>query len=304
MMDHKAFLRTLTHETRKRLTMRDDTPAQERLIFHFGLIILLALYIGIGLPLWWALIPLQGVMIAFLFNVAHEATHKSLLIDERQNDWVGRVAGGMIGLPFEWFRWFHMAHHKYTNDPRHDPELQGGDKPETAVQFAWHVSGISYWMSQARVLVRLATGDTTDSFLPGSAMARTQREAQILLGIYGVTLVSLIFTGVLFWVWLLPVFLGQMALRVFLLAEHADCANSEDMFVSTRTTLTSRAVRWVTWNASYHAEHHAYPTVPFHNLPDLHQLMKAELRVTSDGYHDFTREFLARRAAVVGHPAE
>ena len=303
-MDHKTFLRTLSHETRKRLTTRDDAPAQERLMVHFGLIILLMLYIGIGLPLWWALIPLQGILIAFLFNVAHEATHKSLLTDERQNDWVGRVAGGMIALPFEWFRWYHMAHHKYTNDPHHDPELQGGDIPETTTQFAWHVSGIPYWTSQARVLVRLATGDTTDSFLPGSAMARTEREAQILLGIYGVTLVSLIFTGVVFWVWLLPVFLGQMALRVVLLAEHADCAENDDMFVNTRTTLTTRLVRWVTWNASYHVEHHAYPTVPFHNLPDLHQLMKAELRVTSDGYGAFTRDFLARRAVMVGHPAE
>ena len=283
--------------------MRDDAPAQERLIFHFGAIAILAIWIGIGLPLWWALIPLQGILIAFLFNVAHEATHKSLLTDERQNDWVGRVAGGMIALPFEWFRWYHMAHHKYTNDPHHDPELQGGDIPETMVLFAWHVSGIPYWTSQAKVLWRLATGDTTDSFLPGSAMARTEREAQILLGIYAGTLVSLLLTGLLFWVWLLPVFLGQMALRLVLLAEHADCAENDNMFVSTRTTLTTRPVRWLTWNANYHVEHHAYPTVPFHNLPDLHQLMKAELRVTSDGYIAFTRDFLARRAVPSGHPA-
>jgi fatty acid desaturase len=88
------------------------------------------------------------------------------------------------------------------------------------------------------------------------------------------------------------------------LAEHADCPDTEDMFANTRTTMTNRLVRWVTWNASYHVEHHAYPTVPFHNLPDLHQLMKAELRVTSDGYGAFTRDFLARRAMPMGHPAE
>jgi fatty acid desaturase len=304
MMNHIAFVRALSHDTRKRLTARNDARAQERLVFHFGLIIVFALYIAIGLPFWWALIPLQGVMIAFLFNVAHEATHRTLLTDETRNDWAGRVAGGMIALPFEWFRWFHLAHHKYTNDPEHDPELQGGGKPETRADFLWHVSGIPYWTSQAQVLWRLATGDTTDSFLPGSAMARTQREAQVLLGIYGVALVSLAFTGLLFWVWLLPVLLGQMALRVFLLAEHADCANSEDMFENTRTTLTTRIVRWLTWNASYHVEHHACPTVPFHNLPELHRLMKAELRVTSDGYAAFTREFLARRDVPTGHPAE
>lgn len=304
MMDHKTFLRTLSHDTRKRLTARDDAPAQERLVFHFGLIILLTLYIGIGLPLWWGLIPLQGIMIAFVYHVAHEAAHKSLLIDESRNDWVGRVAGGLIALPFEWFRWFHMAHHKYTNDPEHDPERQSAGQPETRADIVWRVSGLGYWAAQARVLMRLATGDTTDSFLPGSAMARAQHEAQILQGIYAVTLVSLPFTLLLFWVWLLPVFLGQMALRLVQLAEHADCANSEDMFANTRTTRTLRPLRWIMWNANYHAEHHAYPTVPFHNLPDLHHLMKAELRETSPGYAAFLRDFLARRALVVGHPAE
>jgi fatty acid desaturase len=103
---------------------------------------------------------------------------------------------------------------------------------------------------------------------------------------------------------LLPVIIGQMALRVILLAEHADCPAGEDAFLTTRTTKTTRVVRWLTWNANYHAEHHAYPTVPFHNLPDLHNLMKAELRVTADSYGAFTRDFLARRAVLVGHPAE
>ena len=31
------------------------------------------------------------------------------------------------------------------------------------------------------------------------------------------------------------------------------------------------------WNMPYHAEHHAYPSVPFHALPQLHKALDSEL---------------------------
>jgi fatty acid desaturase len=83
-----------------------------------------------------------------------------------------------------------------------------------------------------------------------------------------------------------------MALRVFLLAEHVDCPHVTNMFENTRTTFTTRLVCLITWNASYHIEHHTYPTVPFYNLPLLHQAMRQELKVTADGYAKFTKDFL------------
>ena len=35
--------------------------------------------------------------------------------------------------------------------------------------------------------------------------------------------------------------------------------------------------------------------VPFHHLPELHQEIRAHLKVTADGYTEFTRAYLARR---------
>jgi fatty acid desaturase len=37
----------------------------------------------------------------------------------------------------------------------------------------------------------------------------------------------------------------------------------------------------------YHAEHHSYPAVPFHKLPDLHRLTAEHLKVTEKGYSGF-----------------
>jgi fatty acid desaturase len=41
----------------------------------------------------------------------------------------------------------------------------------------------------------------------------------------------------------------------------------------------------------YHAEHHAFPNVPFHKLPDLHRHTAPHLKSTSDGYAAFNADF-------------
>jgi fatty acid desaturase len=41
--------------------------------------------------------------------------------------------------------------------------------------------------------------------------------------------------------------------------------------------LTSSAVRLLMWNMPYHAEHHLYPSIPFHRLADAHGLLQGKL---------------------------
>ena len=53
---------------------------------------------------------------------------------------------------------------------------------------------------------------------------------------------------------------------------------------NTRTTLTIALVRLFAWNMPYHAEHHAYPAVPFHALPRLHERVRAEIANLEPGY--------------------
>jgi fatty acid desaturase len=64
-----------------------------------------------------------------------------------------------------------------------------------------------------------------------------------------------------------PLLVGQGFLRPYLLAEHTACAFTRDCLENTRTTLTLWLVRLFAWNMPYHAEHHAYPAVPFHARP-------------------------------------
>jgi fatty acid desaturase len=197
-------------------------------------------------------------------------------------------------LPFEWFRYFHLAHHRHTNIPGLDPEL-ASEKPETVTQWVWHVSGLPYWAAGMRLMAALVMGRTEEEYLPQSARSRIVREARVMALIYLALALTLIWSPMLLWVWIVPVLVGQPALRLYLLAEHGDCPRVTDMFENTRTTFTNRIVRFVAWNMPYHAEHHVFPAVPFHKLPALHLKMRDHLKVTADGYAAFTRDYLDRR---------
>ncbi|MFC3180106.1 fatty acid desaturase [Cypionkella sinensis] len=293
-MDHKSFVSNLDPNLRARLIARSDAAGLWHLAGHLGAILGVGALIAAAVPGWWVLLPVQGVLIVFLFTLEHEATHKTPFASERLNEVVGYFCGFALLLPFQWFRYFHLAHHRWTNLPGKDPEL-ASEKPRGIGAWAWHVSGLPYWIAEARLIVDLARGRAEGEYLPASALPRIVAEARWMLAGYVLVLASLLVNPLLFWVWLLPVLLGQPALRLYLLAEHSDCPQVVNMFENTRTTFTTALMRFLAWNMPYHVEHHVYPAVPFHQLPALHRLMKDELRVTADGYAAFTKGYLARR---------
>ncbi|MEM6480125.1 MAG: fatty acid desaturase [Pseudomonadota bacterium] len=290
-MDHAALIASISKEDRLRLTRKSDARGLLHLAAHLGVIACLMLWIALGAPLWgFALLPL-GVALVFLFTLEHEATHKTPFATPWLNEAAGHLAGLFLLLPFEWFRLFHMAHHRHTNDPQRDPEL-AGPKPDTWPRFIVHVSGLPYWRAMAGVLWENAFSSSDAPYLTRRARPKLKREARAYLAIYALALTSLFLTPVAFWLWLLPVLLGQPFLRLYLLAEHGRCPPVANMLENSRTTFTNRIVRFLAWNMPYHAEHHAYPGVPFHQLPALHAHAKAHLKSTSPGYIAFVDEYV------------
>lgn len=294
-MDHRDFLASLPPDVKSGLTAPSNRAGLRHLAGHLGLIGALGLPVALGLPGWGlCLLPL-GVALVFLFTLEHECTHRTPFASPALNDWVGRACGMVLILPFEWFRYFHLAHHRWTNLPGQDPELEGA-RPETLRQWLWHVSGLPYWAAMARITLALAFGRGGQArYLPAPALPRIRAEARAMLVLYALAAASLWLSPLLLWLWLVPVLLGQPFLRLYLLAEHGDCPQVAGMFDNTRTTFTSALVRFLAWNMPYHTEHHVFPAVPFHRLPALHALMRDHLRVTAPGYAAFTRSYLARR---------
>jgi fatty acid desaturase len=293
-LDHKTFITSLPAERLAALSSLSDRPGLLHLAGHAACILLFGIWVAQGWLLWPLAMVALGICQCFLFTLQHETTHKTPFRNPKINEWVGRITGLIIMQPFEWFRYFHFAHHRYTNVPDKDPELIAGAKPVTRKAWLRYVSGLPYWIGMAKVLVNNALGNDPGEFVPERACDRVREEARRMLVIYALALASLLLTPFLFWVWILPSLLGQPFLRLYLLAEHGRCAHVTNMFENTRTIYPNRVVRFLAWNMPYHIEHHTLPQVPFHKLPELHDEMQDYPRVLSNGYMEFTRDYRAR----------
>ena len=151
------------------------------------------------------------------------------------------------------------------------------------------------WIGRVRLLFTHAVlGRVSVPWVPEDKRPLIVREARWYLAGYATVLAASVLAGSLaaLWLWVLPVMLGQLFLRPYLLAEHTGCAHSPDMLANTRTTYTHAMVHFFAWNMPYHAEHHAYPAVPFHALPQLNKLLAAHITHTESSYRASTTAVL------------
>lgn len=293
-MDHKTLISSLSTQQRRDLCAQADGPGLQRLTLHLGLVIALGTAITLGGTWALLLMPFQGVLLVFLFTALHETIHNTAFRTPIFNKIAAHICGFLVLLaPLE-FRYFHFAHHRFTHDPENDPELASG-KPDNYMKLLKYLSGIPEWIWRIKHLSKNAFLPIRSSYVPPRARARVTREAQVYLALYILITAACLASGTtaLIWAWLVPLLLGNPFLRAYLLAEHSFCPHVADMLQNTRTTFTNRLVRWLAWNMPYHTEHHAYPAVPFHKLPEFHNFLRGHHGETERGYTRFTRRILA-----------
>jgi fatty acid desaturase len=278
----------LGRETIRELSQRSDARGALQLGMHAALLAATALLVWASRGhLWLALaLILHGIVVTFLFCALHECIHRTAFASRSPNGAVAGVCGALLILPPNYFRLFHFAHHRYTQNRARDPEL-AVPAAATLTAYWWRVSGLPYWRERLQTTLRHAlTGRVTEIFVPASGTPSVVLEARIIWGCYlGIAAASVYLQSAAALIyWVVPAILGQPFLRLFLLAEHTGCAFDDDMLANTRTTYTNAAVRLLTWRMPYHAEHHSFPSVPFHALARLSALLPAEGRVSSPGY--------------------
>lgn len=284
------------------LTARSDSAGLAHLAGHVALIGLFGWAVS-ATELPWRLAPMLGLGVAlvFLFAPLHETIHRTAFAHRRLNDAVSVLCGLALVLPPRHFRAFHMAHHRWTQDPARDPELM---RPKSANLAGYWISlsGLPYWQVAIGGLLRRAAGRLEDSpFLPPRDRAGVVREARGFLLVYLAVAAAAVVAGS--WApltyWVVPVALGQPFLRAMLMAEHGGRPQVPDMLANTRTTRAGPVSRFLMWNMNYHAEHHAYPGIPFHALPRLHVRLADRIDAVSPHYPQAHREI---RAGLTGRP--
>lgn len=279
------------------LLRRSDAAGLSQLATHAGALAATGAALHLATGTGW-LVPallLHGVVLTFLFAPLHECIHRTAFRRRALNDAVAWVAGAVLMLPPRYFRAFHFTHHRHTQDPERDPEL-ARPRPDRPGAYLWHASGLPYWADRVASLARHAAGRVREPFIAPAERAGVVAEARALLAVYAVLGLASVAAGstVLLLFWIGPVLVGQPFLRLYLLAEHAGCPQTPDMLRNSRTVQTNALVRRLAWNMPYHVEHHAYPGVPFHALPAVHERLRGRIAHEAPGYLAVHRDLLAR----------
>ncbi|MCP9927539.1 fatty acid desaturase [Cyanobium sp. CH-040] len=278
-------------------------PAALRLACHLGLIGAGGLLWGLQtLPLGLRLLGLvaSGVGLATAFAGLHECSHRTAFSSRRVNDAVAWLLGLLSFYNATAYRRYHQWHHRYTHQPGLDPELDD-PVPTSPGAYLLELSGWQWWTGKLQGYARLLWGDLSAvPYLNAEVIPQVRRSVWLQAGLYLLlAALSLIGgNGFLLRFWLLPLAVGQPFLRFVLLAEHSGCSFSADGTANTRTTLTNPVVRWLMWNMPFHAEHHLYPSLPFHALPAAHELIGPHLQHLDRGYVAVHRRLLANLPAL------
>src|SRR5204862_7314881 len=184
-MDIDAIaIRGLDRETVRQLSRRSDTHGLLRLALHAGALCATGSLVWASRGhLWLApALLLHGVVLSFLFCALHESIHRTAFASRWPNELLAWICAALLMLPREYFRFFHFAHHRFTQDPARDPEL-AQPRPSTLASYLRHVSGLPYWYDRLSVTLRHAlTGRAMEAFIPPAQAAVIVRGAGILGG--------------------------------------------------------------------------------------------------------------------------
>ena len=288
---------TSTLDIVRPLCVRSNHKGLTRLASHVAIVIGSTLLLASALGTWWQ-VPLtvvHGALLGTLFAVVHEGVHYTAFRSRWLNEWAAWLAGVIIVLNSSFYRQFHYEHHRHTQIPGRDPELEALP-PTSFANYAIRLSGFDYWRNRLVHLVNISRGRFEPyPYVPGSKRREVQTSMRLCGAIYLLVLSYSLVAGdaSALWLWLLPMMCGHPVIRCWLLSEHIGCSNDRNGYTNTRTTRASRLTRYVIWNMSFHAEHHLHPAIPFHALPAAHRAIGERFSHVANGYVETHQKIIA-----------
>ena len=207
----------------------------------------------------------------------HDAAHSHLYKNKRMNEIVGELfLAWPLLLTLCGYRRNHMAHHRHLNTEQ-DPEWLTTRRPEfvfpkSRLAMAWLIVHDLIGLRIAYLLFRFqrygGKKEDTAKFRPYA-----RRLTYLLIAVAFVIWPAAFRLYLIYW--LVPG-LTWVALITHLRVIGEHCALPQTHFLNmTRTTVGNWFDRLFIApnNINYHLDHHLYPSVPWYNLPELHQIL-------------------------------
>jgi fatty acid desaturase len=238
-------------------------------------------------PWEWALgLGAQAVAQLGFFATLHECAHRTAFRSRALNELGGWIAALCQLMAPPLMRAFHFAHHRHTHDVARDPELAGLERMARwprGVEWLATMTGLPILLG--RIVFTLVAAVGAPPVLASRLLPylTAQRRAGVVAGSLALVLihVGLVLLALRFEPRLLRLYLAvplaHALLTLYVTCEHRGLPTEGDIFARTRSLDPGPLVRWWMWNMPYHAEHHAYPAVPFHALPALRAELEPRL---------------------------
>ena len=186
-------MRVVPAEVLKRLYARSDRHGLVQTAAHLALLVAGGWLVLATKDTWWVVPALlvQGLFINSLFGAMHESVHYGSFKTRWMADVLAFFSGAAILNNAGFYRHYHMAHHRYTQDPARDPELVTSGTPRTWGQYLFRVSSIPFLMLRVRDIFLFPFGYRGDvDYIHPSAWPEVRRWGRWLLALYAALIVG------------------------------------------------------------------------------------------------------------------
>ena len=272
-------------ERMRELLQRRDWPGIRDTIIWFACLIGTGYWGYLWWGHWYAILPfgIYSVIYASTSDSRwHESSHGTAFKTHWLNDALYEIASFMVLRESVPWRWSHTRHHSDTIIVGRDPEIAVPRPPNFKALFLSFFNIKTYPAYFKHVLMHSVgkLDPQEKTYIPESEYGRVFWRARIYfliyasaigLAIYYRSFLPLMFIG-------LPNLWGAWLMPIYGYTQHAGLAeNVLDHRLNCRTVYMNPINRFFYWNMNYHVEHHMFPLVPYHQLPKLHQVVKADM---------------------------
>jgi fatty acid desaturase/nitrite reductase/ring-hydroxylating ferredoxin subunit len=293
------------------LTGRTDLRAAVDALLWCGLLVASGVWAWSAIGSWWA-VPAFVVYGALYGGAAdarwHECGHGTAFRSGWLNELVYYPASFMLLREPTVWRWSHVRHHSDTIIVGRDAEIVF-PRPLNLWTWALNLVGLLGVPTQIRRILRHARGRLdadVAGYVPVELHRRVVWEARgfalvivaVLAGcVAAATAIPLLFV-------LGPTFYGAWLMSFFGTTQHAGLAEDVlDHRRNTRTVYMNPVFRFLYLNMNYHVEHHMFPSVPYRNLPALHERIRDDLPPATPSTWAAYREILTAARGQADDPA-
>ena len=300
LADAEWYQSPVAKDKMRELLVRKNGPAIRDTLIWFFLIFTSAYLVFLWWGSWFALFPyiVYSVLYASTSDSRwHESSHGTAFKTDWMNNVLYEISSFMVFRQSTVWRWSHARHHSDTIIRGRDPEI-AVPRPPNIKKIILTFFGISGSIPEIKKLLTHASGKIDNqvaTFVPEQEHGKVIFKARIYISIYLFvivlaisfqTILPLMFIG-------LPTILGTWLMPVYGFTQHAGLQeNVLDHRLNCRTVYMNRIHRFLYWNMNYHVEHHMYPLVPYHALPELHKLIKDDCPKPYNGILEAFQEII------------